>query len=412
MRIVDLFSGAGGLTFGFYYQLVNGAFVKNLNNKILFANEFDGFAAEAFRANFSDINMQAIDIKELDENKIYELINNQEVDLIIGGPPCQSFSTVGQRRYDDKAKLYQEYLRVLKIIKPQMFLFENVKGILSMKEIFYELDENGKIKYYEKEAKRNGKTIIKKVPKIIGYGDFIMDKLKKQFDEIGYRIEYKVLNAVDFGVPQSRERVFIIGIRKDLNIDWEFPQPRLVDHLTIKDAIGDLPLVVEGEHIEEYDKPPQNKYQQLLRGECDKLTLHSCGKYGDKIRTVISNVKQGQGKNDFNALVDKGIVDEKYRLTSGYANTYGRLIENEPSTTITNNLSTPSSLRCIHYSQNRALTSREGARIQSFPDWFRFEGNRTEINRQIGNAVPPLLAIILAEQIFSTLRSERNESKK
>ncbi|MCH5148155.1 MAG: DNA cytosine methyltransferase [Clostridiales bacterium] len=403
MRIVDLFSGAGGLTFGFYYKLVNGAFVKNLNNQILFANEFDDFAAEAFRANFNDIDMQAIDIKKLNRNKIRRSLNGQKVDLIIGGPPCQSFSTVGKRRYDDKAKLYQEYLRVLNIIKPQMFLFENVKGILSMKEIFYELDEHGKIKYYEKEAKRNGKTITKKVPKIIGYGDFIMDKLKKQFDEIGYRIEHKVLNAGDFGVPQSRERVFIIGIRKDLNIVWQFPQPILGYHLTIKDAIGDLPLVREGKQIKKYNIPCQNKYQQLMRGGCDTLTLHSCGKYGDKIRTVIKNVKQGQGKNDFNALVDEGIVDEKYRLTSGYANTYGRLVENEPSTTITNNLSTPSSLRCIHYSQNRALTSREGARIQSFPDWFKFEGNRTEVNRQIGNAVPPLLALAIAENLSRIL---------
>lgn len=403
MRIVDLFSGAGGLTFGFYYKLVNGAFVKNLNNQILFANEFDDFAAEAFRANFNDIDMQAIDIKKLNRNKIRRLLNGQKVDLIIGGPPCQSFSTVGKRRYDDKAKLYQEYLRVLNIIKPQMFLFENVKGILSMKEIFYELDEHGKIKYYEKEAKRNGKTITKKVPKIIGYGDFIMDKLKKQFDEIGYRIEHKVLNAGDFGVPQSRERVFIIGIRKDLNIVWQFPQPILGYHLTIKDAIGDLPLVREGKQIKKYNNPCQNKYQQLMKGGCDTLTLHSCGKYGDKIRTVIKNVKQGQGKNDFNALVDEGIVDEKYRLTSGYANTYGRLVENEPSTTITNNLSTPSSLRCIHYSQNRALTSREGARIQSFPDWFKFEGNRTEVNRQIGNAVPPLLALAIAENLSRIL---------
>lgn len=412
MRIVDLFSGAGGLTFGFYYKLVNGTFVRNLNNDILFANEYINSAAEAFRTNFDNINMQEIDIRKLDEKKIRELIDGQEVDLIIGGPPCQSFSTVGQRRYDDKARLYQEYLRILSIIKPHMFLFENVKGILSMREIFYELDENGEVKYYEKEAKRSGKTIIKKVPKIIGYGDYIMDKLKQTFEGIGYRINYKVLNAVDFGVPQNRERVFIVGIREDLNIDWQFPQPLGDKQLTIKDAIGDLPIVGEDQQIQNYDKSPQNAYQRLMRGECVNLTYHSCGTYGDKIRTVIKNVKQGQGKNDFNALVDQGIINEKYRLTSGYANTYGRLVEDEPSTTITNNLSTPSSLRCIHYSQDRALTSREGARIQSFPDWFKFVGNKTEINRQIGNAVPPLLSIILAERIFSTLRSHSNESKK
>ena len=107
---------------------------------------------------------------------------------------------------------------------------------------------------------------------------------------------------------------------------------------------------------------------------------------------------------NFNKLIEKGLVDEKYKLTSGYANTYGRLIEDQPCTTITNNMSTPSGLRCIHYEQNRALTPREGARIQSFPDWFQFVGDKANVTTQIGNAVPPLLAIALAKQIDSALK--------
>ena len=140
-----------------------------------------------------------------------------------------------------------------------------------------------------------------------------------------------------------------------------------------------------------------------MRGDSQKITQHFCGFYGDKIRTVIQNVAEGEGKNDFNDKVNAGLIDRRYYLTSGYGNTYGRLERNKPSTTITNNLATPSALRCIHYEQNRALTPREGARIQSFPDWYHFEGNRTDVARQVGNAVPPLMAIAFANKIIETL---------
>ena len=412
MKIVDLFSGAGGLTFGFYYNLVAGNFCKT-NNKFIFANENNPAAAQAFAKNFPDVNMQNIDIRDLTEDKIKSLIGDEQVDIIIGGPPCQSFSTVGQRQFDEKAKLYEEYLRILKIVRPKMFLFENVKGLLSMKEIFYETDNEGNILYQVEEKKKNGRVIKKKKPLISGYGDLIINKIKQQFEEIGdgfgYNIKYEVLNAVNFGVPQFRERVFIIGIRKDLNIEWnwEFSQKKPY-RITIEEAISDLPNLNENENKTEYVCDPQNDYQKLMRSNCTCLTQHFCGQYGDKIRTVITNIKQGQGRYDFNALIDKGIIDEKYRLTSGYANTYGRLVANQPSTTITNNLCTPSGLRCIHYGQDRALSPREGARIQSFPDGFQFYGTRTDVTKQIGNAVPPLLAIAVAQKIKATL-GENND---
>lgn len=403
MKIVDLFSGAGGLTFGFYYRLTNGEFCKT-DNEFIFANENSPAAAQAFKKNFPDINMQDIDIRDLTKDKIERLIGNNSVDLIVGGPPCQSFSTVGQRRFDDKAMLYKEYLRILKIVRPKMFLFENVKGLLSMREVFYEKDENGEIKYTEEEAKQHGKKFIKKKPIIRGYGDLIIERIKKQFAEIdtdfGYEIHYKILNAVDFGVPQYRERVFIIGTRKDLNLTWDWKfEVNKSNKISVEEAISDLPVVRENETKIEYIELPQNDYQLLMRKNSDSITQHYCGQYGDKIRTVIKNVRQGQGKNDFNALVDNGTIPEKYRLTSGYNNTYGRLVADQPSTTITNNLCTPSGLRCIHYNQDRALTPREGARIQSFPDWFEFYGTRTDVTKQIGNAVPPLLAMGIARKL-------------
>lgn len=406
-KIVDLFSGAGGLTFGFYYKLVNGQFVKRENVEFVFANEYASQAVKAFRKNYGDdIPMIAGDICDITNEEIDKRLRGKEVDVIIGGPPCQSFSTVGQRKYDDRAKLSHQYLRLLEKIKPKMFLFENVKGILSMREIFYKTDEYGETIYEEIVKHRGEKIYTKKEPIVDHYGDLVMDVLKREFDRIGYRIVHKTMVAAKFGVPQNRERVFIIGIRKDLDFDWTYPEGDCVKPLSIFSAISDLPPVGEGQTITEYTLEPMNDYQRLMRGTCQTITQHFCGHYGDKIRTVIQNVAEGEGKNDFNAKVKSGLIDKKYYLTSGYGNTYGRLERNKPSTTITNNLATPSALRCIHYEQHRALTPREGARIQSFPDWYHFEGNRTDVARQVGNAVPPLMAIAFANKIIETLEKQ------
>lgn len=374
MRIVDLFSGAGGLTFGFYYSLLNGNFVRNENNEILFANEFDHQAAEAFRTNYPDINMVEKDIKQLQEEEIRNLIGNREVDVVIGGPPCQSYSTIGKRVYDDKAKLYNEYYRILNIIRPRIFLFENVRGLLSMKD-------------------ENSNSIL----------DDIKTKFENIADDFGYHIYPDVLDAVHYGVPQHRERVFIIGIQKALQLEWTYPEKNNTE-ITLREAISDFPSIASGEEVHDYgNSVPVNDYQRLMRGNTRELTCHFVAEYGEKIQTVINHVIPGEGRNYINSLVDKGLLDERYRLTSGYKNTYGRLYSDKPCTTITHNMSTPSGLRCIHYEQNRALSPREGARIQSFPDWFRFCGNHIQIKRQIGNAVPPLLAMKLAEQIQLTL---------
>lgn len=403
LRVIDLFSGAGGLTFGFHYSLINESFVKRDNVEFVFSNEFAPQAVKAFKKNYGDsIPVIAGDICDITDDIIDEYVKGEEVDVIIGGPPCQSFSTVGQRKYDDRAKLSHQYLRILEKVKPKMFLFENVKGILSMREIFYKTDENGNMIYEDVKRHRGDHEYVKKEPIVDHYGDLVMKKLEDEFDRIGYKIQSRTMKATDFGVPQIRERVFIIGIRKDQNIDWEFPKGNGPQY-TIYQAISDLPPVGEGERVTDYTISPQNKYQILMRTGSNKITEHFCGIYGDKIRTVIKNVAEGEGKDDFNKKVKAGLIDRKYYLTSGYGNTYGRLERNKPSTTITNNLATPSALRCIHYEQDRALTPREGARIQSFPDWYLFEGTRTDVARQIGNAVPPLMAIAFANKIIELL---------
>jgi DNA (cytosine-5)-methyltransferase 1 len=381
VKIVDLFSGAGGMTFGFYYSLKNGKFVKNKDCEIIFANEKDTSAAKAFKINYPDINMQNCDIKKLKEKTISDLIGTEEIDIIIGGPPCQSFTTIGVRKYDDKAKLYQEYIRMLKIIKPKMFIFENVKGILSMKD---------------------------------GANHSVIKKIVKKFNDIGndlgYNVSYQTLDAVNFGIPQYRERVFIVGIRNDLALKWVFPKGNN-SKLSIINAISDLTSLKQGEEKTEYKRDSSNEYQKLMRSKNKLLTYHRAALHDEKINMVIRNIKQGEGRFNFNQLIDEGIIGEEYRLTSGYKNTYGRLIGKNPSTTITHNMSTPSGLRCIHYKQNRALTPREGARIQSFPDTFQFYGNLSEVKSQVGNAVPPLLAIELYKQAKKTLSGEQKIAK-
>lgn len=385
MNIVDLFSGAGGLTFGFYYKIRNNHFVRNRENNILFANEYDNQAATAFHENFNNIPLIHDDIANVTRESIERLnIDIDDVDLVIGGPPCQSYSTVGKRQYDKRAKMYREYIRLLGILTPKMFIFENVTGLLSMKN-----DKNQPVL-----------TDIKNMfSDITGNGN------------LGYNIHQEVLNAKKFGVPQSRDRIFIVGIRNDLDREcWNFPLPshgegrRFLPYLTVENAISDLPKLNEGETIERYILPPQNDYQRLMRNNSEQLTDYSIGIYGDKIRTVIANVVQGEGRHYINNLVETGVLAEEYYLTSGYKNTYGRLWWDRPSTTLTNSFGTPSALRCIHPLQNRALSTREGARLQSFPDWFSFFGNKYEKNSQVGNAVPPLLAIQIAKEVKRCFR--------
>ena len=346
----------------------------------MFANEYDSQAAKAFRANFPHIPLIQDDIANVTIAKLKkENIDVSDVDLVIGGPPCQSYSTVGKRQYDKRAKMYEEYIRLLGILQPKMFIFENVTVLLSMKNA-------------------DGKPVLDDIRNM--FADIVGD------GQLGYHINQEVLNAKDFGVPQSRDRLFIVGIRKDLDNDcWAFPlkshgeRKGLSPYLTVADALSDLPELAEGQSLSEYALESQNDYQSLMRFGSESLDEYCIGVYGEKIRTVIANVIQGEGREFINNLVRTGALDEKYYLTSGYHNTYGRLWWDRPSTTITNSFATPSALRCIHPLQNRALSTREGARLQSFPDWIKFFGSKYEKNSQVGNAVPPLLAIELNKSV-------------
>lgn len=366
IKIIDLFSGVGGLSYGFTH---------NDNFEIVAANEILPNIAKAYSLNHPTAKVYAKDIKDFSANDIEKDLGVRvsEIDIIIGGPPCQAYSTVGKRLIDDpRGKLFQEYYRLLKEFSPKFFLFENVKGLLSM--------QDGKLL----------KTII------------------SLFESLGYKVKYQLLNAADYGAPQIRERVIIIGSK--LKTEFKYPEPThynpedknkfiqnsLKPYLTLEEAINDLPFIKTNEESFEYVSEPQNDFQKLMRKNApEKLMDHSSPKNNDKLIKIMEVLPDGGTPDD---------LPESLRPKSGFKNTYCRLWWKRPSTTITRNLSTPSSSRCIHPKAPRPLTTREGARIQCFPDNYQFYGSRGDRNLQIGNAVPTFLSNALARAILKNFK--------
>jgi len=357
-KVLDLFAGVGGLSYGF---------ANDDNFEIVGANELLPDMAKAYSLNHPNVRIYNCDIKDFGlKNLNKDLgIKKGDIDLIIGGPPCQAFSTVGKRLIDDpRGKLFQEYYRILKELNPKVFLFENVKGLLSM--------QKGELL----------KTIL------------------SLFKSLGYKVKYEVLNSADYGVPQIRERVIIIGTK--LNKDFEYPKKTnsndnsiinqdLKPYLTLSEAISDLAFIKSNEESFEYRSKPKNDFQKRMRINAPKIILdHNAPKNNDKLVKLMECLPDGGSPQD---------VPEELRPKSGFKNTYCRLWWERPTPTITRNLSTPSSSRCIHPKAPRPLTTREGARIQCFPDNYIFYGSRSSKNLQIGNAVPTFLSIALKNSI-------------
>ncbi len=359
LNVIDLFSGVGGLSYGFAHD---GRF------DIVAANEILPSMARAYALNHPGVKMYEEDIKTFSAAKVeHDLgIRANEIDIVIGGPPCQAYSTVGKRLIDDpRGKLYREYHRVLKEFDPKLFVFENVRGLLSMQ------------------------------------GGKLLASIVALFESLGYSVKYKLLNAADYGAPQIRERVIIVGSK--LNDRFEYPEPTHSDPrslggrgdrrpwLTLRDAIGDLPFIASGEEGFSYAKPPQNDFQRRMRiGAPARLQDHNAPNNNPKLVKLMKALPEGGTPED---------LPESLRPTSGFKNTYCRLWWDRPSTTVTRNLGTPSSSRCIHPGAARALTTREGARLQCFPDSYRFFGTRSDRNLQVGNAVPTVLSGAIAASI-------------
>lgn len=353
---VDLFSGAGGLSRGFYdagYNVVLGV-------------DFDDAALQTFKANHG--NAEAMKLDLFDHNNINVIVDflkekNIELDVLVGGPPCQGFSIAGPRDMNDKRNtLYLAMVKLAATLKPQAVVLENVPGMLQT---------NGGI---------GAKRII------------------EDFAEICYKMTPKLLYAPDYGIPQIRKRVFFVGLRDSENA-FEFPEPFVdsKDYVTCEDAISDLPSlqtsdgeIVYGEEIQEYETEPKTEYQKMMRKNSKSVRNHIGSIPIEKTKKMISLVPEGK---NYKAL------PEEYRGMYKYHEALTRYNSKKPSLTINTGHRSH-----FHYKYNRIPTVRESARLQSFPDDFIFYGNKSQQYKQVGNAVPPMLGQVVAKKLLEYLR--------
>ncbi|PZV09903.1 MAG: DNA (cytosine-5-)-methyltransferase [Leptolyngbya sp.] len=366
---LSLFCGAGGCSLGF----------KQAGYEILFATDIDKSAIHSYKSNFPETNCLKTDIRELDFKKLLSDIGLTpgELDILIGGPPCQGFSTAGSRFWDDpRNSLLKQYIYSLQVIKPKWFLMENVEGLLT----------SGKGRYVHEAV--------------------------KAFIECGYQIRVEKIYSQEFGVPQRRKRVLILGNR--LGIDFNFPEPKAgaygrifrFSSVTLRHTISGLPEpTINKQEKLIYTSPATSSWEKYLRGKAAEVTDHFFCAMTDLQLRRIEALKPGQTMKDLpeelqhesfkkraNRRVMDGTPSEK---RGGAPSGLKRLFFDEPALTITG----ATTREFIHPVENRPLTIREAARIQTFPDDFSFLGNSTEKMQQIGNAIPPLIAHIFAEHI-------------
>ncbi|MFM7969385.1 DNA cytosine methyltransferase [Aeromonas rivipollensis] len=366
--VMDLFCGTGGFSDGFLKE--NGEL------ELIYAIDLDKHAAQTCKANHPKAIVDCGDITNIDLSSLSERIGINRVDVIIGGPPCQGFSSLRPNRAnnnsDHRNNLFYSFADFVGYFQPKVFVMENVVGLLTHE---------------------NGSTLATVI---------------NTFRNIGYNVDWKILNAAHYGVPQKRERFILIG-SKDESLNITFPKPEFkytgrgigyqdkskfldsamcsVDAISVMEAIGDLPELDRNQEASTYTRSPMNYYQESRRGKSTKLTLHKSSNHSDKMMEIIKHA----GGN-INSI-------PRNLITSGFSSCYSRLDANEPAATITVKFQSPASNKCIHPYQNRTITPREAARIQSFDDDYIFCGPLTRIASQIGNAVPPLLGKAIAKEI-------------
>lgn len=348
-KIIDLFCGAGGFSYGFE---------KEGFESILAIDKWDQ-AVETYNLNHKNKTAISMDIKEYDNKKIENLLQKNEVIGIIGGPPCQGFSMVGTRdSNDERNSLYLEYVRFVSTVKPLFFILENVKGLLNLNK-----------------------------------GHFKEDIIER-FTELGYNVNFKVLKASDYGIPQNRERVFFVGLKKEKFGEkfFEFPDVKGYKMVSTKEAISDLPSLDKGQSQYHYLKEPENDYQIKMReGNNGLIENNDITKHEKKTIDVISLIPDGGSIKD---------LPEEYYKIRNYNAAFKRMNSALPSSTID-----CGHRNYFHYEENRIPTVREVARIQSFPDKFIFTGTKTSQYTQVGNAVPPELGRVFAKKILELLEN-------
>lgn len=355
LKVIDLFSGCGGLSRGF----IDAGF------EVVLGVDNDEAALETFRLNHG--NAKALNIDLFDKDAVSKIKKAAgEVDVIVAGPPCQGFSLTGTRNFDDKRnRLYLSVIEAVDKMKPKAFLIENVPGLARL------------------------------------YGGEVKDEIINRLSKSGYTVKMKILCAADYGVPQMRTRVFFIGLQKKYG-EFEFPDPThgKDSYITCEQAISDLPALENefGEEEGKYTAPARSEYQKKMRENAGKLYNHVATKHTDLVKSVISLVPEGGNHKD----LPPGVGESRK-----FNEAWTRYHSKKPSKTIDTG-----HRNHFHYKYNRIPTVRENARLQSFPDDFKFYGSRTEQNRQVGNAVPPLLGYHVGRQILHFLSGKKHANKK
>lgn len=346
---IDLFSGAGGMS--------TGAISVGVDVRV--AIEIDKFAGITYRANHPKTILINKDIRSVTIEE-FPKFNGDSIKILFGGPPCQGFSSSNQKTRNKENQgnwLFNEYMRITRELKPDWIIVENVKGIIET--------ENG----------------------------FFFEKINHELSKLGYTLNSAVLNAADFGVPQIRNRVFIVGSLH--GIKYEFPKPTSLKHLTVKDAISDLPSLNSGANFEilDYKRPSQNEFQTKIREKSDKSFNNNVTANTELTLKRYKHIPQGGNWRN----IPFELIGNYKDITRCHTGIYHRLVENCPSVVIGNYRKN----MLIHPTEDRGLSVREASRIQSFPDTFHFHGSIGFQQQQVGNSVPPLLAKAVFKQIFN-----------
>lgn len=359
LSVIDYFCGAGGFSQGF----------KQAGFNILLGIDKDENSLETFKKNHNCKTLKS-DISKINPEKVRNIIDEKDIDVVIGGPPCQGFSIAGDRNEDDERNtLFLDFAKHIESLKPKYFVMENVPGLLSMN-----------------------------TPE----GEPVIERIKKEFESIGYKVSFSKLKASNYGTPQHRKRVFIIG---SLNNTVSFPEKthsdnsEKLDYITVKEAISDLPKLKAGETKEKYTSNPKNEYQKKMRKNVEKLENHSAVNHREHIIERFNHIPQGGNMSD---------APEELQPSKIYNSRNRRLEEDKPSYTVTSHVLD----ELLHPWSDRSITVREAARLQGFPDNYVFKGSRnvfhgsdeTSQYEQVGNAVPVCLSESIANSIKHKLK--------
>lgn len=396
--VLDTFAGAGGFSLGFELA---GA-------KVVGAIEVDSWACETFKFNHPDATVIQGDITAITDEQIVNTFGKLNPDVILGGPPCQGFSVCNKNSGDPKDprnSLFEEFIRIGRLLKPKVMIMENVPNLI--------------------KARTENKELV-------------VDIIANELRSLGYHVEYRILEATNYGVPQIRKRLVVIASR--VKLANPFPEkthttmsvPDLLEvNLkrcpTLWDAISDMPEIEarEGKEETEYSKPPQNEYQSILRNGAQKLFNHKAMNHSKRLVERFASMSWGDSTSDVPDHLRPLKRNSNEFSEKSYDQNNRRMHPDRQCHTVAASFYA----NFVHPYKNRNFTAREGARIQSFPDWYVFKGKPTVVSQkllqregrleekhlcqynQVGNAVPPLMAKAIAENILKQLWSQNVSSR-